>query len=160
MPLSEEPSLPRWRPPPALAALYGGDLGFTEPCVYANLDGVVALGPEHPHSGSTISGREPADRFVMDLRRACADAVVIGAGTPRASPRHHWTPQHVYPAAANHFAQLRRGRHRAADPELAVATTRGDLPINHPGPRQALSSSPPPQEPRAGTVAFRRVAPS
>ncbi|MGO4756694.1 hypothetical protein AB4212_50220, partial [Streptomyces sp. 2MCAF27] len=91
--LYEGPGLPCWRLPPALAALYGGDLGFTEPCVYANfvasLDGVVALGPEYRHSGSTISGREPADRFTMGLLRACANAVVIGAGTLRASPHHH-----------------------------------------------------------------------
>ncbi|MEH0580458.1 hypothetical protein QBA54_39845 [Streptomyces sp. B21-108] len=76
--LYEDPAAPRWSLPRALAALYGGDLGFPEPCLYANfvasLDGVVALGPEYPSSGSTISGREPADRFVMGLLRACADA--------------------------------------------------------------------------------------
>ncbi|MEU9504422.1 dihydrofolate reductase family protein [Streptomyces sp. NPDC048196] len=134
--LYEEPGLPHWRLPPALTTLYGGDLGFTEPRIYANfvasLDGVVALGPEHPHSGSTISGRKPADRFVMGLLRSCADAVVIGAGTLRASPHHHWTPQHVYPTAAGHFAELRHRRGRPADPELIVVTARGALPASHP----------------------------
>lgn len=51
--------------PAGLAAACSGDLGFTEPCLYANfvasLDGVTALGPEYPSSGSAISGREPAD---------------------------------------------------------------------------------------------------
>ncbi|WP_327425758.1 dihydrofolate reductase family protein (plasmid) [Streptomyces sp. NBC_01527] len=126
----------QWSLPPALAALYGGDLGFPKPCLYANfvasLDGVVALGPEYPSSGSTISGREPADRFVMGLLRACADAVLIGAGTLRASPRHRWTPEHVYPAAASDFALLRQQRRRAAEPELVVVTASGILPTQHP----------------------------
>lgn len=134
--LYEEPGLRCWRLPPALSALYGGDLGFPEPCLYANfvasLDGVVALGPEYPSSGSTISGREPADRFVMGLLRACADAVLIGAGTLRASPRHRWTPEHVYPAAAADFALLREQRRRAAEPELVVVTASGNLPAQHP----------------------------
>lgn len=88
--LYKESGLPGWGLPAGLAAAYGGDLGFAEPCTYANfvasLDGVTALGPEHPASGSAISGREPADRFVMALLRACADAVLIGAGTLRATP--------------------------------------------------------------------------
>ncbi|MFE1914605.1 dihydrofolate reductase family protein [Streptomyces anandii] len=133
--LYESPGLPHWRLPPALTALYGGDLGFTDPCLYANfvsLDGVVALGPEYRHSGSTISGREPADRFTMGLLRACADAVIIGAGTLRASPRHHWTPQHVHPSAATDFAELRRRRNHITDPELVVVTARGALPADHP----------------------------
>jgi riboflavin biosynthesis pyrimidine reductase len=136
VPLYEKPELPRWRLPPALTALYGGDLGFAEPVVYGNfvasLDGVVALGPEYPSSGSAISGREAADRFVMGLLRACADAVVIGAGTLRASPHHLWTPQYVYPAATADFAELRHRRHRAPDPELVVVTASGDLPTEHP----------------------------
>jgi riboflavin biosynthesis pyrimidine reductase len=137
--LYDEPGLHRWSLPPALAALYGGELGFPEPCLYANfvasLDGVVALGPEYPSSGSTISGREPADRFVMGLLRACADAVLIGAGTLRASPRHRWTPEHVYPAAAADFALLRRRRRRAIEPELVVVTASGNLPAEHPALR-------------------------
>lgn len=134
--LYEEPGLPRWGLPPALAMPYGGDLGFTQPCVYGNfvasLDGVVALGPEYPSSGSAISGREPADRFVMGLLRACADAVLIGAGTLRATPGHRWTPAHVCPAAAADFADLRRSLRRAAKPELAVVTAAGDVPAEHP----------------------------
>ncbi|MEU8398335.1 dihydrofolate reductase family protein [Nonomuraea sp. NPDC048892] len=133
----EEVGLPRGRLPSALATAYGGNLGFTEPCVYANfvasLDGVVALGPQYPSSGSAISGGEPADRFVMGLLRAFADVVLIGAGTLRASPGHRWTPEHIYPAAAADFAALRRRRGRAAGPELAVVTATGNVPTGHPG---------------------------
>ncbi|TPQ21977.1 RibD family protein [Streptomyces sporangiiformans] len=134
--LYEETGRPRFGLPPALATAYGGDLGFTLPCVYANfvssIDGVVALGPEFPSSGSAISGREPADRFVMGLLRACADAVLIGAGTLRATPRHLWTPDHVCPQAAPDFAALRRSLRRATQPELVVVTASGDLPTQHP----------------------------
>jgi riboflavin biosynthesis pyrimidine reductase len=125
-----------WPLPAALGALYGGALDLPAPGLYANfvasIDGVAALGPEHPSSGSAISGREPADRFVMGLLRACADAVLIGAGTLRATPTHHWTPEHVYPDAAPEFAALRRERGLAERPELVVATASGHLPADHP----------------------------
>jgi riboflavin biosynthesis pyrimidine reductase len=134
--LYEEAGQPRFGLPPALATAYGGDLGFTPPCVFANfvasIDGVVALGPEYPSSGSAISGREPADRFVMGLLRACADAVLIGAGTLRATPGHQWTPDHACPQAAPDFAELRRSLRRATQPELVVVTARGDVPTEHP----------------------------
>jgi riboflavin biosynthesis pyrimidine reductase len=134
--LYEEAGQPRFDLPPALATAYGGDLGFALPCVYANfvtsIDGVVALGPEYPSSGSAISGREPTDRFVMGLLRACADAVLIGAGTLRATPGHQWTPDHVCPQAAPAFAELRRSLRRLAQPELVVITASGDLPTEHP----------------------------
>jgi riboflavin biosynthesis pyrimidine reductase len=140
--LYEEEGLPAFGLPSGLAAAYGGDLGFVEPRVYANfvtsLDGVVALGPEHPSSGSAISGSAPADRFVMGLLRACADAVLIGAGTLRATPGHQWTPEHVWPAAAADFAQLRRARARSEAPELIVVTARGALPTDHPALTNAV----------------------
>jgi len=137
--LYEEPGLPISDLPALLGATYGGDLGFTEPCVYGNfvasLDGVVALGPEDSSSGSEISGGESADRFVMGLLRAFADAVLIGAGTVRATPGHHWTADHVYPVASTAFADLRRCLRRAAVPELVVVTANGDVPPEHPALR-------------------------
>ncbi|WP_406122532.1 dihydrofolate reductase family protein [Streptomyces canus] len=134
--LYEKAGQPHFGLPPALATAYGGNLGFTTPCVYANfvtsLDGVVALGPEYPSSGSAISGREPADRFVMGLLRAWADAVLIGAGTLRATPRHLWTPDHVCPQAAPDFRELRRSLKRSTQPRLVVVTASGDVPTAHP----------------------------
>ncbi|MDK1347708.1 dihydrofolate reductase family protein [Streptomyces sp. 378] len=134
--LYEEAGQPSFGLPATLATAYGGDLGFTTPCVYANfvasLDGVVALGPEYPSSGSAISGREPADRFVMGLLRACADAVLIGAGTLRATSRHLWTPDHVCPQAAPDFRELRHSLKRATRPQLVVVTASGDVPTEHP----------------------------
>lgn len=68
----------------------------------------------------------------MGLLRACADVVLIGAGTLRATPGHLWTPAHACPAAADRYAAFRRGQGRAADPRLAVVTARGDVPAGHP----------------------------
>jgi len=137
--LYQRAGLPAWPLPPVLAGLYGGDLGFRQPCVYANfvasMDGVTALGPEYPSSGSAISGHAPADRFVMGLLRACADVVLIGAGTLRATPGHRWTPAHVCPAAADGYAAFRRGLGRDGDPLLGVVTARGDVPARHPALR-------------------------
>jgi riboflavin biosynthesis pyrimidine reductase len=137
--LYEQAGMPAWGLPPELADIYGGDLGFPEPCVYANfvasLDGVTALGPEHPSSGSAISGDDPADRFVMGLLRACADIVLIGAGTLRATPGHRWTPGHICPAVTGGYAALRRSQGRAGDPQLAVVTATGELPAAHPALR-------------------------
>lgn len=134
--LYEHPDLTSRPLPAGLQALYGGGLDLPAPCLYANyvssIDGVAALGPEHPSSGSAISGRDPADRFLMGLLRACASAVLIGAGTLRATPTHRWTPEHVYRAAATEFAALRDSRGLPAEPELVVATARGELPLHHP----------------------------
>ena len=137
--LYERAGLPAWPLPRVLAEVYGGDLGFRQPCVYANfvasVDGVTALGPEYPSSGSAISLHDPADRFVMGLLRACADVVLIGAGTLRATPGHRWTPAYVCPAAADGYAALRRTRGLPVDPLLAVVTARGDIPAGHPALR-------------------------
>jgi riboflavin biosynthesis pyrimidine reductase len=137
--LYEESGLPGEGLTSTLAMAYGGDLGFAQSCLYANfvasLDGVVALGPQYPSSGSAISGGEPEDRFVMGLLRAFADVVLIGAGTLRATAGHRWTPEHVYPAAAADFADLRRSQGRTSGPELAVVTASGDVPAGHPGLR-------------------------
>jgi riboflavin biosynthesis pyrimidine reductase len=135
--LDEASGQPVYDLPTRLREVYGGPLGFESPCLYANfvssVDGVVALGPEHASAGSLISGHSPADRFVMGLLRACADTVLIGAGTLRGSPGHRWTPEHVFPDAAKDFAALRRRLNRTDSPRLVVVTAGGDIDVQHPG---------------------------
>jgi riboflavin biosynthesis pyrimidine reductase len=121
--------------PDDLEAAYGGPLGFDGPALYANfvssVDGVVAL-PRHPQSSALLSGRNEADRFVMGLLRAFADAVLIGSGTLRDSPKSLWRPERVYPPAAEAFAELRRRLGRAQQPQLVVITGSGTIDANHP----------------------------
>jgi riboflavin biosynthesis pyrimidine reductase len=120
--------------PDVLQRVYGG-LGFADEVVYSNfvesLDGVTTLGSK-PSAGSAISGRNQADRFLMGLLRAFADAVLIGAGTLRATPGHHWTPDHIFPDATEAFADLRIQLGRKPRPRLVVVTGSGEIPISHP----------------------------
>jgi len=68
----------------------------------------------------------------MALLRACADAVLIGAGTLRATPGHRWTPEHVFPDLAASFARLRKKLGRTPEPRLVLLTTTGDIDLSHP----------------------------
>lgn len=133
--LYEDPELPALDLPAELQDVYGGSLGFDEPCLYANfvstVDGVVAI-PSLVQSSKLISGDSDPDRFVMGLLRACADVVLIGSGTLRASPRSRWTPERVYPAAGAAFAELRRRLGRPPEPQLAVLTGSGAIDPAHP----------------------------
>src|SRR5258706_13408632 len=74
--LYEQAGLPAWGLPQELAAVYGGGLGVTEPCVYANFvaarDGGKAPGPEYPAPGSGVSGPDPADPFATGCSLAAA----------------------------------------------------------------------------------------
>ena len=97
----------------------------------SSIDGVVTLGST-PSAGSVISGRNQADRFLMGLLRACADAVLLGAGTLRATPGHHWTPQHIYPDAAPLFTELRKALGRKPNPRLVLFTSSGEIDVSHP----------------------------
>src|SRR6202171_3917486 len=129
-----EADLPAYKLPVDLQHLYGR-LGFPSPVLYSNfvssVDGVVTLGST-PSAGSVISGKHPADRFLMGLLRACADAVVIGAGTLRATPGHLWTPGHVYPDLATEFTVLRSNLGRSREPLLVLLTASGKLDFSHP----------------------------
>jgi riboflavin biosynthesis pyrimidine reductase len=133
--LFERDGLPSCDLPAGLERLYGGRLGFEAPRLYANfvssLDGVVALEGEK-HSSQMISGKSEADRFVMGLLRAFADAVLIGAGTLRAAPDSLWTPEYIYPDLTAEFTDLRRRCGRANAPRLIVITARGELDMHHP----------------------------
>src|SRR5438132_3939662 len=109
--------------PPTLRHIYGGDAHMGPRALYANfvasIDGVVAV-ENAPSSGSLISGKSQSDRFLMGLLRALADAVLVGAGTLRATPGHQWTAPHVFPSLADEFEVLRHTMHRPADPRLVV----------------------------------------
>ena len=135
-----EADLPSYTLPDELTRLYGR-LGFAERVVYSNfvssLDGVVTLG-SGVSAGSVISGKNPADRFLMGLLRACADAVVIGVGTLRATPGHLWTPAHVFPDYATEFASLRSTLGRRPEPRLVILSNRGELDFDHPALKGAL----------------------
>ena len=96
-----------------------------------SLDGVVTLGST-PAAGSVISGRNQADRFLMGLLRACADAVLVGAGTLRATPGHRWTAEHIFPDLAAAFAELRRNLGKAPEPRLVLLTSSGEIDASHP----------------------------
>ena len=133
--LLEADGLPRSPLPDELARLYDGDLGLAEDCVYANfvatLDGVVAI-PGMRGSNAFVADDSDADRFVMGLLRAFADAVLIGAGVMRASPRGTWRAEHIYPPAAASYSELRERLGIAPEPEVAVLTGHGSIDPTHP----------------------------
>src|SRR5581483_5841669 len=121
--------------PDELRLLYGGPIGFRSPALITNfvttIDGVVAI-PGLAQSNKLISDGNEADRFVMGLLRACADAVLVGAGTMRAAPRTHWTAERAYPPAAGPYAELRRRLGRRARPDIAIVTASGAIDVAHP----------------------------
>ena len=133
--LAEAEDLPRWDVPEELAELYGGAIGLDEPCVVANfvesLDGVVAV-PRLPRSHAVIGDESEADRFVLALMRACADAVVVGSGTLLASPKGTWRIDRAYPPAAEALAELRARRGRSDQPLVVAVTTGASLDPSHP----------------------------
>jgi len=121
--------------PQGLGRLYGGGLAINDGSVYANfvssIDGVAAIEAGEAPSGGIISGRNQGDRFVMGLLRAFADAVLVGAGTVRAEGgRALWTPEFIFPAAADGYRELRRALKRASTPRLVIVTARGGLNPN------------------------------
>jgi riboflavin biosynthesis pyrimidine reductase len=126
--LYERAGLPALSLPAELAGLYGGTLGFPEECLYANfvetIDGVVAL-PGVPRSNRLIADESEADLFVMALLRACADAVVIGLGTLRASPANVWTAEAAFPSLAEELGELRRSLGLRERPDVVVLTRTG-----------------------------------
>jgi riboflavin biosynthesis pyrimidine reductase len=121
--------------PDELGELYGGGLGFEESRVYANfvatLEGAVAV-PSLPRSNALIGMENEADRFLMGLLRALADAVLIGSGVLRASPEGTWLPEKVYPHATEAFAELRRRLGKPSAPEVAILTGSGSIDPSHP----------------------------
>jgi len=121
--------------PQALSSIYGGSLSLPAECVFANfvasLDGIVAL-PGDTESGQIISGRNPADRFVMGLLRSAADAVLLGAGTFRKSARHLWLPDRIYPAGDAAFRQMRAQLQLPERPQFVLVSASGSIDMSEP----------------------------
>ena len=133
--LVEEAGLATVPLPPSSARIYGGGLAFADECVYANfvatIDGVVAI-PSVPSSNTLIAGDSDADRFLMGLLRAVADAVLIGAGVLRASSKGTWRAEKIYEPAADGYAELRTSLGLPEAPEVAILTGSGSIDPAHP----------------------------
>jgi len=126
--------------PAELRARYAAPLEFAlgvgRPTIVANfvstLDGVVALDRNGASGGREISGGFEPDRFVMGLLRAASDAVLVGAGTVRASRTHGWTPERAHPTSKRAFADWRRALGlEAAAPVTVIVTASGELEPRH-----------------------------
>lgn len=100
--------------PPGLRELYDGDLRFRKspaerPFVIANfvstLDGVVSYEIKGQAGGSTVSGSDTADGFIMGLLRASADASYRRLWyCPRREPRSSLDPR-IYLPRCKTFVQ-------------------------------------------------------
>ena len=90
----------------------------------SSLDGKVAV------SGKAGSLGSPIDRTVMRTLRACADAVMVGAGTLRSEKLTLAVPQDR--------ARARQARGLKPQPLAVVATVTGDVPLEE----NLLGSSP------------------
>jgi riboflavin biosynthesis pyrimidine reductase len=144
--------------PSALRDLYDGDLSFRtstaeRPFVFANfvstLDGVVSYEIDGHAGGSTISGADPADRFIMGLLRASADAIVVGARTVHdAGPQSLWIPEYTYPHAKHLYADYRESvLHKSEYPHLVIISGSGKLELGGaifrtPGVRTVVITTP------------------
>jgi riboflavin biosynthesis pyrimidine reductase len=120
--------------PKGLEAAHGGPFWLPQRIVFGNfvssIDGVAAVA-EIEMSSVEISGGAPADRFMMALLRAVADAVVVGAGTLR-EHGGPWTAEKAFPAAADALRRLRNDLSSVEAPTLVVVTASGELPADHP----------------------------
>lgn len=105
------------------------------PTIAANfvstLDGIVALDRSGLTGGREISGGSEPDRFVMGLLRATADAVLVGAGTVRASRSKAWTPGQAHPSSARSYAAWRSSIGLAsALPTTVIVSASGGLDLD------------------------------
>ena len=125
--------------PSELKGFYGG-LSFPShsgrPFVISNfvstVDGVVTLDTPGKAVGDVISGSNEHDSIVMGLLRAVADAVIVGAGSLRASPQHIWTPAYIYPPYADAYKELRERMGKQSNPLNVIVTARGNIDMSLP----------------------------
>ncbi len=116
-----------------LKKLYGGDLRFAarqdRPYVVGNfvssLDGVVSFAIPEKSGGGEISGFDKADRFIMGLLRASADAVMVGSGTLKDTPSQHlWLAEQAFPEARELYARYRQEVLQKPKPPINVIVSR------------------------------------
>ena len=148
-----EPALPR-----GLRELYDGNLHYgrtpaDRPFVVANfvstLDGVVSFEIKDQAGGSAISDSDTADRFIMGLLRASADAIIVGSRTVEAvSTESLWTPGDTYPDAKALYAEYRLNVLQKTEcPLLVIVSGTGSLGLDRaifrtPGVRTVLITTP------------------
>jgi riboflavin biosynthesis pyrimidine reductase len=117
----------------ALVERYGGELRFPKRSryVFANfvssVDGIVSYDEPGIDRAREVSAGHAADRFMLALLRAAADAVIVGAGTLRKEPDTVWTAAAVAPDLAGDFADLRARLHMRPQPTTILVTTTGDV---------------------------------
>ena len=126
--------------PIELATLYGS-LRFprsanTRPYVIGNfvttLDGVVSLNAPGQAGGGEISGFNSHDHMVMGILRAVVDAVIVGAGTLRASPRHLWIAEHIFQPLAEVYQGWRSTLGKTEPPLNVIVSAHGELDFGLP----------------------------
>ena len=153
--------------PPTLTTLYGR-LAFPAAAeaghawvisnFVSSIDGVVAYTDPVPPGQGEISASDPHDRAAMGLLRALADAVIVGAGTLRAVPRHLWTPQYIYPPLAAEYAALRAALGKPPAPLAVIVSGSGSvdvsLPVFHQADAPALLLTTPAGAARVDAVAL------
>ncbi len=124
-----------------LQKLYDGDLFFPpppaqRPYVFGNfvttLDGVISYRLPGHSGGGDISGSDPADRFIMGLLRASADAVLVGAASVHdVDAGDLWTPEFVFPEAREVYRQYRVSvLHKSEKPLTVVVSGSGSLDLS------------------------------
>lgn len=120
--------------PESFRAVYRGDWVLPEgdgPYCYSNFvmshDGRVSFAVAGHEGGGDVSDFNPHDQWLMGLLRARADAVMVGANTLRSESEHVWTPEFIFPADAEAFADLRRQEGRKTHPLQVFVTRSGDV---------------------------------
>jgi riboflavin biosynthesis pyrimidine reductase len=74
----------------------------------------------------------------MGLLRACADAVLVGAGTFRRARGHYWYPGVIDPSRAESYADARRALGLSAQPKLVLVSESGTFDVSEPALRDAI----------------------
>ncbi len=123
--------------PPDLVAAYDGNLWLPaapvdRPLVLMNfvttLDGAISFALPGNDTGAEISGHSAQDHVVMGILRACADAIIWGAGTYAATRRFLATPAAIMPPFAEAYAALTLARGGAPAPLAVILTRSGEIP--------------------------------